>query len=117
MGIANSVYAAVLFPMIPMVVEKKLLGTAYGLCSSLMNIGLSIGPIMVGALTYPHRNENAYIWVNVSLGGFWALGVLCSFGLLIFNKTRLNGILQKPSKLLRNINKNSDLEDKLNTKN
>ena len=90
MGLASSIYAAVLFPMIPLVVKPKILGSSYGLWSSLMNLGLALGPIMVGALTFPHLNENTYFWVNVSLCTFCAIGIICSIGLLIFNRINLN---------------------------
>ena len=104
MGLASSIYAAVLFPMIPLVVKPKILGSAYGLNSSLMNLGLALGPIMVGALTFPQLQENTYIWVNISLGTFCLLGVICSICLLFFNKVSLNGLLQKPAKSLKEEN-------------
>jgi len=66
-GIASSVYAAVLFPMIPLVVNPKVLGSAYGICSSTMNIGLALGPILVGGLTFQDQGQDAYFWVTVTL--------------------------------------------------
>ena len=53
MRIANNAYVVVLFPMINMIVEKKVLGIAFELGSSLMNIRLAIEPIIVEALAYP----------------------------------------------------------------
>ena len=101
MGLASSIYAAVLFPMIPIVVKPQIIGSAYGLCSSLMNVGLSIGPIIVGVLTHPDEKENAYHNVNIVMAWLCGIGVLCSIGLLILNKIWLGGLLQKPAAQLK----------------
>jgi MFS family permease len=85
MGLTYSIYVAALWPMVPLVVKSQVVGSAYGLCTAIQNIGLALGPIMVGALTFaksgddgePLRdgtNKNAYVWVNVSLGIFAMLG-------------------------------------------
>uniref|UniRef100_A0A7S3K627 Major facilitator superfamily (MFS) profile domain-containing protein n=1 Tax=Euplotes crassus TaxID=5936 RepID=A0A7S3K627_EUPCR len=91
--------------MVPMVVEARVLGSAYGLCTALQNIGLAIGPTIVGALTFKDSSEkedtsgannNAFNYVSIVLGGFALLGVLSSITLLIVDKVKLNGKLQKP---------------------
>jgi nitrate/nitrite transporter NarK len=97
MGISSSIYAAVIFPMIPIVVNEKVLGTAYGASTSIMNIGNSLGPILTGALTFKEDGVEAYFWVNVSMAIICSLGIICSFILLVFNIIYLNGILQSPS--------------------
>lgn len=102
MGLTYSIYVAALWPMVPLVVEANVVGSAYGLCTAIQNIGLALGPLMVGALTFKgddpdNPDPDAYIWVNVSLGSFALLGVLSSIGLLISDKLYYKGILQKPS--------------------
>uniref|UniRef100_A0A7S3K971 Major facilitator superfamily (MFS) profile domain-containing protein n=1 Tax=Euplotes crassus TaxID=5936 RepID=A0A7S3K971_EUPCR len=91
--------------MVPMVVEARVLGSAYGLCTALQNIGLAIGPTIVGALTFKDSSEkedtsgannNAFNYVSIVLGGFALLGVLSSIALLIADRIQLNGKLQKP---------------------
>lgn len=51
LGIGYSVYAAALWGCIPYTVPARLIGTAYGLCTAVQNIGLTISPIISGALT------------------------------------------------------------------
>jgi len=106
MGITYSIYVAALWPMVPLVVKPTVVGSAYGLCTAIQNIGLAIGPTIVGAVTNKKvtdeadrtgANNNAFIVVNVVLGGFAFLGVLSSLGLLIADRVYYKGILQKPA--------------------
>jgi len=79
MGLTYSIYVAALWPMVPLVVKPQVVGSAYGLCTSVQNIGLALGPLMVGGLTFSNKGPDAYIWVNVALGSFALMGVLSSF--------------------------------------
>ena len=111
-GIASSVYASVLFPTTPMLVKPHVLGTAYGLFSSCVWIGLAVGPIIVGFLTFNSKNECTYDWVNVSMAWFCMIGVIFSIFLLFLNKLWLNNLLQKPSKYIQ-----IESQQRLQTKN
>ena len=95
MGVGSTIYWVVLFPMIPLIVKPTVLASAYGLSSVVMNIGLSVGPVLVGALTFQSKDVDTYFWVVVFLGSLWILSIITSFLLLIFNRLYLNGILQK----------------------
>eukprot|EP00392_Amoebophrya_sp_AT5.2_P001365 g1367.t1 len=50
LGAVYTVFAAALWPSIALVVNKNSLGTAYGVCVCLQNIGLASIPILVGDL-------------------------------------------------------------------
>ena len=49
-GVAYSLYAAVLWPSVPLTVQKKYIGTAFGMITSIQNIGLAIFPLMIAAI-------------------------------------------------------------------
>ncbi len=49
-GLAYSMYAAVIWPSIPLVVPQKYTGTAFGVITSVQNIGLVTFPLMVAAV-------------------------------------------------------------------
>ena len=49
-GLAYAGFAAVLWPSVPLVVEKRLTGLAYGVCTSIQNIGLATFPLIVAAI-------------------------------------------------------------------
>lgn len=79
LGITYSIYVAALWPMVPLVVKSHVVGSAYGLCTAVQNIGLAIGPSIVGAVTNKKSNDSedrtganndAFVWVNVVLGCF-----------------------------------------------
>ena len=67
MGVTSSIYAAVPFPMIPLVVSTKVLWSAYEIMQCCLNIGLAFGMILVGGLTFNEKKEDKYVWVNFSL--------------------------------------------------
>lgn len=50
LGVGYSVYAAALWGCIPYTVPARLIGTAYGLTTAVQNIGLTISPLVSGAL-------------------------------------------------------------------
>ena len=49
-GIAYSLYAAVLWPSVPLAVPKKYTGTAFGVITSIQNIGLALFPLIIAAI-------------------------------------------------------------------
>ena len=97
MGISYSIYVSTLWPMIPFVVKSQLVGSAYGILTSALNIGGALGSLMVGALTFNSKGEDAYKWVWMSLGIGCVLGSLFSICLLFSDRRYFNSILQKPS--------------------
>mmetsp|Transcript_10852 Transcript_10852/g.23980 ORF Transcript_10852/g.23980 Transcript_10852/m.23980 type:complete len:664 (+) Transcript_10852:70-2061(+) len=49
-GIAYSLYAAVLWPSVPLTVPKQYTGTAFGVITSIQNIGLALFPLLIAAI-------------------------------------------------------------------
>lgn len=49
-GIAYSFFAAVLWPSVPLTVEAKLTGTAFGVITSIQNIGLALFPLIIAGI-------------------------------------------------------------------
>ena len=102
MGVTSSIYASVVYPMIPMVVKQEMLGSAYGICSSIMNTLWAFGPFLVGFITYPSAKENTYYYVNLFLGLFSSIGIVFTIILYFYDKWNLNGILQKSADEIEN---------------
>lgn len=48
LGLGYSVYAAAMWGCIPYTVRPNLVATAFGICTSIQNIGLSTSPLAVG---------------------------------------------------------------------
>jgi len=51
LGIAFSLVPAAMWPSVALIVDEKRLGTAYGLMTSIQNLGLFAFPILAGAIT------------------------------------------------------------------
>jgi MFS family permease len=49
-GMAYSLFAAVLWPSVPLTVEEKSVGTAYGLITAIQNAGLAAFPVVISTL-------------------------------------------------------------------
>lgn len=76
LGITATIYGVVISPMYPLIVKPKVLATAYGISAWTMNIGMAIGPILIGTLTIRKKKENTYLWVNFFLMILCALSVI-----------------------------------------
>ena len=49
-GVGYSIYASVIWGSIPYTVEPKTVGTAYGICTAIQNIGLAYAPWQVSSI-------------------------------------------------------------------
>ena len=96
-GFAWAVYYAGLYPTISLIVKPNAQGTAFGINASFSNLGNSLSPLVVGALTFKNLKENTYFWVNISLGVLSLIGALLAVCLYLYDKYYLEGILQKPA--------------------
>ena len=67
MGVTYSIYVAALWPMVILAVKPQVLGSAYGLCTAIQNIGLALGPLVVGGLTFSDKGSNKYTYASVAL--------------------------------------------------
>jgi len=71
MGVFISIYSATFWGSIPLVVEKKVLGTAFGLTYSLQNTSWAILPLIVGSI-----QDYGYVYVSILLLGIASTGTL-----------------------------------------
>jgi nitrate/nitrite transporter NarK len=70
-----SIYAAVFWPCIPLVVEQKAIGIAFGIATATLNLMLFVNPIIVGVINDKTINiEFGYFWSEIYLSGLVAIG-------------------------------------------
>ena len=60
LGVFYPTFAAVFWPCIPRVVEKKTLGSAYGLLMSFQNLGIAVSPLIFAAIQNSSFNNDQY---------------------------------------------------------
>ncbi|KAK2155682.1 hypothetical protein LSH36_233g01003 [Paralvinella palmiformis] len=72
MGLAYSVLASALWPMVALVVPEYQLGTAYGIMQSVQNLGLATISLAAGAIV----DKKGYLILEVFFQGWLCVGVL-----------------------------------------
>jgi len=77
-GMAYSGFAAVLWPSIPLVVEKRLIGLAYGVTTSIQNMGLASFPLIVASI-YTDNGDKYIPNVEYFFVSLATLGTLIGF--------------------------------------
>lgn len=55
-GLGYSIYASVIWGSIPYTVEPRTVGTAYGICTAIQNIGLAYAPWQVSYIIDSRKN-------------------------------------------------------------
>ena len=68
LGAAFVMVPAAMWPSIPLIVEKNRVGTAFGLCTMVQNIGLALFPWMNGLLRDMTQNYTASMLMFSMLG-------------------------------------------------
>ena len=90
LGFSFSLVSAVLWPAVPLIVEEKAVGTAFGLIFMIQNIGLAIFPVLNGALRDATESYTSSQLMFASLG---LIGFIFALILLRADK-RLGGVLE-----------------------
>ncbi len=75
LGVAFSLVPAALWPAIPLLIEERLLGTAYGFTTMVQNIGLTIFPLVIGGL---FDKTGSYTYSMLALTSLSIIALLCS---------------------------------------
>ncbi|XP_037958170.1 major facilitator superfamily domain-containing protein 1 isoform X2 [Teleopsis dalmanni] len=63
MGLSYSMLAASLWPLVALIIPDYQLGTAYGFCQSVQNLGLAVITIVAGMIV--DKTPDNYIWVEL----------------------------------------------------
>lgn len=94
LGIGYALYASVMWASIPLVVDPKTVGTAFGLTTAVQNFGLCIAPLIVGAIADSTHAKHGFMWVSVFFSVCAAIGILTGLMILCLDNRR-GGILNK----------------------
>jgi MFS family permease len=96
LGAAFVLVPAAMWPAVPLVVDRKATGTAFGLMTMIQNVGLALFPWLNGKLRDVTQNYAASMVMFACLG---LVGLACAVGLLVSDR-RLGGTLQKAAKAI-----------------
>ena len=94
--ILHGIFLASFFPItwscIPLIIEQRMLGTAYGVLTSFVNLNQSVSPIIFGLIE--DRTNSNYFWALVFVN-FQSILALFGSVLLIMVDSYKDGILDK----------------------
>ncbi|CAD8050993.1 unnamed protein product [Paramecium primaurelia] len=100
-GVYYSLYAAVMWPCVPLCVPERAAGTAFGVVNAVQNIGLTVFPVIVGHLI---SDETSQTYVII-LGSSAIIGLISNIGLWFVDK-------QNGSKIAKtSLKDNSQVQD------
>lgn len=98
-GLAYSGFAAVLWPSVALVVDRRLVGLGYGIVVSIQNFGLAVFPLII-AMIY-EGNDSKYIpSVEVFFVILAIIGVAIGLYLNVHDRLHLDNTLNHPGKRL-----------------
>ena len=92
LGLYLSVSAAVVWASIPLVCKNKTLGTAFGVLSSLENVGMFIGTISVSKIMNETLDEYGYFYYFLFFCLASEASILISFWIISLDK-KMGGVL------------------------
>ena len=64
MGVAYSLYAAVMWASIPLVVKEEAVGTAFGVTTAIQNFGMAVAPTIMGVIKDKTTKDSGYFYVS-----------------------------------------------------
>lgn len=105
MGISLSFLATSLWPMIPLIVPRHQLGTAYGLMQSIQNLGLGIVNILSGLIV----DDAGYFILEIFFLGSLCISLMAALTLYFLDRFK-NGILGISAKKRKQLQKLITLE-------
>ena len=98
-GVGYSIYASAIWGSIPYVVTPQTVGTAFGICTAVQNIGLVIAPTVVGFIQEKTSdNMFGYYWVNFFFVGVNVIGLILNLTLYFLDIKYYDSVLDKVDK-------------------
>ncbi|GAV09016.1 hypothetical protein RvY_18622 [Ramazzottius varieornatus] len=88
MGVAYSMLASSLWPMVALVVKEHQLGTAYGIMQAVQNLGLAVFAIVAGTIV----DKAGYLVLEVFFIGLLCVSLLSAAMLYLYD-SKVNGLL------------------------
>ena len=91
LGAAFVLVPAAMWPSVPLVVEEKRVGTAFGLMTAIQNLGLGLFPLLNGKL---RDATGTYTATQIMFSGLGLVGLVFAFLLLRSDRKHGNKLEQ-----------------------
>lgn len=83
-GLGYAIYASVLWPSVSILIDEELLGLAFGILYSLLNLAEFVFPIILGYVYDETNAEDGYFWFSFFFVGNSVVALI--FGIVLYIK-------------------------------
>jgi len=111
-GLAYTGFASVLWPSIPLVIEEKYIGFAFGVLTSVLNIGSAVVPILV-AIIFTNSNNKYIPHVEILFISMGCFGLMVGIHLNYVDYYKLNSVLNRGIKSNTSNDIDGDMRERL----
>lgn len=98
LGFGYSVYAAAMWGSVPYTCEPKQIATAYGLCTAIQNIGMTLSPLAAGSLLEHTTKDDGYFWYICYFELLGTIGIILNIILYVDDIKNRGGVLNRVDK-------------------
>lgn len=102
MGLSYSMLAASLWPLVALIIPEYQLGTAYGFCQSVQNLGLAVITILAGIIV--DHSDNDHTWVQLFFMGWLTLALIATCVIWAYDKKHRGNLNMTPAQRLLFVN-------------
>lgn len=111
-GIGYSIYASAIWGSVPYVVSPRTVGTAFGLATSIQNIGLCTAPTIVGFIKDRTRAVgHGFFYMNAFFVAINIIGLILNLNLYYIDIKYNNGVLDKVDQVSSGASDSASNED------
>lgn len=102
MGLSYSMLAASLWPLVALIIPEYQLGTAYGFCQSVQNLGLAVISILAGLIV--DKSNNDHTWVQLFFMGWLTLAMIATCVIWAYDKKHRGNLNMTPAQRATYVN-------------
>ncbi|XP_064541742.1 major facilitator superfamily domain-containing protein 1 [Drosophila montana] len=95
MGLSYSMLAASLWPLVALIIPEYQLGTAYGFCQSVQNLGLAVITIVAGIIA--DHSDGDHTWVQLFFMGWLTVALIATGVIWAYDKKHRGNLNMTPA--------------------
>ncbi|XP_017128498.1 major facilitator superfamily domain-containing protein 1 [Drosophila elegans] len=95
MGLSYSMLAASLWPLVALIIPEYQLGTAYGFCQSIQNLGLAVITILAGIIVDHSGGE--HMWLQLFFMGWLTIALIATGVIWAYNTKHRGNLNMTPA--------------------
>uniref|UniRef100_A0A1I8Q429 Lysosomal dipeptide transporter MFSD1 n=1 Tax=Stomoxys calcitrans TaxID=35570 RepID=A0A1I8Q429_STOCA len=95
MGLSYSMLAASLWPLVALIIPEYQLGTAYGFCQSVQNLGLAVITILAGLIV--DKSGGDHMWLEIFFLGWLTIALISTCVIFAYDRKTKGNLNMSPS--------------------